>query len=211
MNYIITIARGFGSGGLQVGLELSRQLNIPCYYSQILAMASDTSGISKEAFAMADEKLRGHNLLRLLKSSPNTDHILSPTDKKFTSDDNLFNIQAQVIRELAKSESCIIIGKCANWILKDYDNVISVYIEAPRAYCAKSIIHRLGVTENEAHDLIEKTDRYRADYIKYYTGGTIWTDPVQYDMTLNTDRVGREKAAELIKSYIAIKFDGQAE
>jgi len=204
-NYVITIARGFGSGGKQVGLALSHELGIPCYESQILSLASEYSGLNINMFVKVDEKLHS-GFLQKLKAAPNTDHIVSPSDKKFISADNLFRIQTKIIRELAEKESCIIVGKCANYILRDLDNVISVYIEAPRAYCLASIVEKLDVTEEEAHKLIAKTDKYRADYFKHYTGGRIWTDPVLYDITLNSDRVGIDKCVELIKEYVKIKF-----
>jgi cytidylate kinase len=206
-NYVITIARGFGSGGKQIGLALSKDLGIPCYESQILALAAEYSGINKKMFVKVDEKLP-FSFLPRLKSTPNTDHIVMPTDSKFFAANNLFNIQTKIIRELAEKESCIIIGKCANYLLRDLKNVISVYIEAPRAYCVKNVMEKLDVPEFEAHRIIKDTDRYRAAYFKYYTGGRIWTDPVLYDMTLNSERVGAEKCVELIKNYIKIKFQG---
>ncbi|MDR1538960.1 MAG: cytidylate kinase-like family protein [Clostridiales bacterium] len=206
-NYIITIARGFGSGGKQIGLALSKRLGIPCYESQILSMASDLSGISKEKFNLVDEKLSGGALIKRLKAAPNTDHVLSPNERKFVSDENLFSIQTQVIKHLAETESCVIIGKCANYILRDRSNVISVYIEAPRAACVSTVMDKMGVTEEDAHSLISKTDKYRSDYFKYYTGGRNWTDPVLYDMTLNSDRVGWDKCVKVIESYLKIKFE----
>lgn len=205
-NYVITIARGFGSGGKQVGLELSRILGIPCYESQILSMASNYSGISKDLFFQVDEKLRGYHLIKRLMKANNTDDIVEPTDKSFISDVNLYNIQAKIIKEIGKIQSCIIIGKCANHLLRSYDNTVSVYIEAPRAFCVKRVIERLGVTEEEAHKMIYQTDKYRADYYKYYTGGENWTNPVLYDMTLNSERMGLEKCAQLIIEYLKIKL-----
>lgn len=205
-NFVITIARGFGSGGKQIGLALSKQLGIPCYESQILSMASNYSGINKDLFFQVDEKLRGYHLIKRLMKSANKDDIVEPTDRSFISDVNLYNIQAKIIKELAKQQSCIIIGKCANHLLRDYDNTVSVYIEAPRAFCVKNVIERLGVTEEEAHRMIYQTDRYRADYYKYYTGGETWTNPVLYDMTLNSDRMGMDKCTELIIQYLKIKL-----
>lgn len=205
-NYVITIARGFGSGGKQVGLELSKLLDIPCYESQILSMASNYSGVSKDLFFQVDEKLRGYHLIKRLMRANNKDDIVEPTDKSFFSDVNLYNIQSKIIRELAKNQSCIIIGKCANHLLRDYDNTVSVYIEAPRAFCVKRIVERLGVTEDEAHKMIYQTDKYRADYYKYYTGGENWTNPVLYDMTLNSARTGVENAAKIIIEYLKIKL-----
>lgn len=205
-NFVITIARGFGSGGKQIGLALSKQLGIPCYEGQILSMASNYSGINKDLFFQVDEKLRGYHLIKRLMKSANKDDIVEPTDKSFISDVNLYNIQAKIIKELAKQQSCIIIGKCANHLLRDYDNTVSVYIEAPRAFCVKNVIERLGVTEEEAHRMIYQTDRYRADYYKYYTGGETWTNPVLYDMALNSDRMGMDKCTELIIQYLKIKL-----
>lgn len=205
-NYVITIARGFGSGGKQIGLALSQALGIPCYESQILSMASDYSGIKREKFVEVDEKLKGSYLLKKLSAAPNTDFVIGPMEKNFTSDVNLYNIQAHIIRELAKIQSCIIIGKCANHILKNRDNVISVYIEAPRAACIKNVVNLLGVSEGEANKMIYQTDRYRAEYYKYYTGGEDWTNPVLYDMTLNSNRISKEKCVILIKEYLKIKF-----
>jgi len=206
-NYVITIARGFGSGGKQVGLALSRDLGIPCYESQILALASEYSGINQNKFVKVDEKLPlPLSFLPKLKGAPNTDHLMTPQDKKFVSAKNLFNIQTKIIRELAEKESCIIIGKCANFILRDLKNVISVYIEAPRAYCLANVMEKMDATEEEANRLITETDKYRAAYFKYYTRGRVWTDPVLYDMTLNSERVGIEKCVKLIKEYINIKF-----
>lgn len=205
-NFVITIARGFGSGGKQIGLALSKQLGIPCYESQILSMASNYSGINKDLFFQVDEKLRGYHLIKRLMKSANKDDIVEPTDKSFISDVNLYNIQAKIIKELAKQQSCIIIGKCANHLLRDYENTVSVYIEAPRAFCVKNVIERLGVTEEEAHRMIYQTDRYRADYYKYYTGGETWKNPVLYDMTLNSDRMGMDKCTELIIQYLKIKL-----
>ncbi len=204
-NYVITIARGFGSGGKEIGEKLSKKLGIPCYDKQIIKMASDKSGLNESLFADVDEKLRGSYLSNLLKRVPFT-RVVSPEDKDFTSDMNLFNIQSEIIKQLARTESCIIIGKCANMLLCDYSNVASFYIEAPRQDCVRSIMDKMYVTEQVANELIQKTDKYRSDYYKYYTGGGDWTNPVSYDMTLNSARVGREQCAETIIHYITNKF-----
>ena len=205
-NYIITIARGFGSGGKQIGLRLSKRLGIPCYEKQILQMASDYSGINKSLFVKSDEKLNGKKIAMALKKFPKINRLAEPNQKDFVSDVNLFNIQAEMIRELAKTESCIIIGKCANYILKDFDNVVSVYVEASRRACRATIMDRLDVTAQEADQMIYQTDKYRSDYYSYYTGGGKWTDPVAYDMTLNSERIGYDDCADLIIHYKDIKL-----
>ncbi|MDR3278199.1 MAG: cytidylate kinase-like family protein, partial [Oscillospiraceae bacterium] len=130
--------------------------------------------------------------------------------KDFTSDDSLFQLQAKIIRDLANHTSCVIIGKCANKILERWKNVVSVYVEAPRAYCEQSIMKALGVDRAAAARMIAKTDKYRADYYRYYTGGDYWTNPVSYDLTLNSARIGRENCVRLISDYIKLKFEDGA-
>ena len=204
-NFVITIARGFGSGGKDIGTRLAQELGIPCYDRQLLTMASDRSGIDESVFVETDEKLRGRYIANFLRRTP-VSGILEPREKDFVSDINVFNLQAELIRILAQSESCIIIGKCADHILKDYKNVISIYIEAPRAACVESIMEKMHVSEERANQLIRSTDKYRAKYYSYYSGGKEWTNPCNYDLVLNSDRIGREKCVELIKKYIEIKF-----
>ncbi len=203
-NFVITIARGFGSGGKYIGSMLAQELNIPCYDTQLPAMLEDYSGINKARFAQVDEKLNVSYFLKVL-SNTKTNYIATPMEKDFVSDNNLFNIQSKLIKKLSEEHSCIIIGKCANHILQKKSNVISVYVEAPRAVCVKNVIELLGLTEEEAHKMIQKTDKYRADYYKYYTNGASWTDPVAYHMTLNTGKVSREHCVRLIIHCLKLK------
>mgnify|MGYP000857309362 CR=1 FL=1 len=204
-NYVITIARGFGSGGKEIATKLGERLGIPCYERQLLTMASDQSGIDEGLFVETDERLRGKYIANWLRKIPFT-AVLEPNEKDFVSDINLFNIQAELIRSLAKSESCIIVGKCADHILKDYKNVISLYVEAPRSACVKSIMNKMYISEERANQLIHSTDRYRAQYYNYYTGGKDWTNPINYDLILNSNRIGRDNCVEVIMEYIKIKF-----
>jgi cytidylate kinase len=203
--YVITIARGFGSGGKDIGMRLSKALGIPCYERQILTMASEKNGIDEYIFVENDEKLRGKYIANFLRKVP-VSGIVEPYDKEFISDVNIFNLQAEIIRSLAATESCIIIGKCADYILKDNKNVISIYVEAPRECCVKSIREKMHVSEERAHQLIHSTDKYRSKYYSYYTGGRDWTNPTNYDLVLNTGRVDRDMCVEIVKNYVNMKF-----
>lgn len=203
-NYVITIARGFGSGGKQIALELGKKLGIPCYENEILDMASDESGLNRTLFQETDEKLRGSLFVKKLKGMPKISAV-SPQDKKFESDINLFNLQVQIIRSLAMSQSCIIVGKCADHVLQYFDNVYRIYIDAPRDACIKSIMNKMCVSEKEANKLIVKTDKYRANYYKYYTGKE-WTNPTNYDLFINSDKVGREHCADVIELYVKYRL-----
>jgi cytidylate kinase len=205
-HYVFTVARGFGSGGTEIAQKIASKLGIPCYEKQILEMASNYSGLSEELFIEVDEKLRGNVILKELSKFTFPKEV-SPQSKKFESDINLFCIQAEIIKHLAKTTSCVIIGKCADYVLKDFDNVGSFYIEAPRSECLDSIMSRLNVTEHEAIRLLEKTDKYRGEYYRFYSGGNYWTNPINYDLTMNSARIGREKCAKAIIDLMSLKYE----
>lgn len=204
-NYVITVARGFGSGGKEIASKLAEELGIACYENRILTLASQLSGLDEELFHEVNEKVRGKKFSSLLKGLPRTIKP-KPMDGEFVSDERLFEFQKQIIENLAKSESCIIVGKCADWILKDYPNVVSIYIEAPRDFCLKRIMEKMQVNEETAHTSITKTDQYRAAYYEHYTGGNYWTNPVNYDLTLNSKRAGIDNCVSIIKSYLKLKL-----
>ncbi len=204
-SYVITIARGFGSGGKEIGSKLAEDLGIPCYENRILTLASQLSGLDEQLFDEVNEKMRGKKFSALLKGLPRSKKP-NPADSEFVSDDRLFEFQKQIIENLANTESCVIIGKCADWVLKSYSNVISIYIEAPRAFCLKRVMNKMNVNEETAHASITMTDKYRAAYYEHYTGGNYWTNPVNYDLTLNSERVGIDNCVTVIKDYIKIKF-----
>ena len=207
-NIVITIARGFGSGGKYIGSKLADELGIPCYDRQLLTLASQESGIDENLFVDTNERLSGNVLTRKLKSLPFST-VLDPHEKEFLSDNNLFNIQSAILRKLAMTESFVVIGKCADYLLKIYANVVSFYVEAPREACITSIMERAKVDRDRAEKMIVKTDRYRAEYYKYYTHGGDWTNPMNYDLTLNSYRIGRDRCVDVMKDYIDLKFDGK--
>lgn len=203
-NYVVTVARGFGSGGKEIASRLAKELGISCYENRILTLASQLSGIDEHVFAEVNEKMRESFFSGLLKGLPR--RKAPKVEGEFVSDDRLFEFQKQIILNLAASESCVIVGKCADWILKDHPNVVSVYIEAPREYCRPRVMEKMQVSAEIADRSITNTDKYRAEYYAHYTGGNYWTNPVNYDMTLNSARVGEDKCVELIKNYLHIKF-----
>jgi cytidylate kinase len=132
--YVITIARGYGSGGRTIGKMLSEELGIPYYDRDLLRLASDDSGINEELFAKADEKLKKSLLFKIARNIYKGE-LIPPDSDDFVSNDNLFNYQAKIIKELAETESCIIIGRCADFILKDYPNVVRLFVHAPLEDC----------------------------------------------------------------------------
>ncbi len=205
-NIVITVARGFGSGGKKIASQVAKDMGIHCYENRILTLASQMSGVEEDVFREVNEKIRGKSFMKSLLNGLPKRKVPTPENKEFVSDEHLFEIQKKIIEDLADMESCVIVGKCADWILKDRPNVISIYIEAPRPYCRKRIMERMQVDAATADRSISQTDKYRAAYYAHYTGGNYWTNPVNYDMTLNSERAGIENCVKTIEEYIRIKY-----
>lgn len=201
-NVVITIARQYGSGGRTVGEMLAERLGIHFYDKELAKLASEASGINEALFVNTDEKVKG--LFHMGKGTY-TGEVLSPKSDDYTSGDNLFNFQAKVIRELAEKESCVIMGRCADYILKDYENVLSVFVHAPKDFCMEQAAKKQSLSEKELERFIAKTDKHRADYYKYRTGRE-WTDARNYDLCLDSSKLGFERCVEEIIAYMNVRF-----
>lgn len=204
-NVVVTIARQYGSGGKTVGEMLAKEMGIPCYGENLLKLASEESGIHERLFMQLDEKLQNSPLLRMT-TDVYTGELIPPDSSEFVSAKNLFNYQAKVIKRLAESESCVIVGRAADFVLKDYPNVISVFVHASEEFNLARAMERNSMTESEMKKFIAKTDRYRADYYKHYTGRE-WTDARNYDLCLNSGKLGFEKCVQEIKGYMKVRFE----
>ena len=203
-NIVITIARQYGSGGKTVGEMLANEVGIHYYDKELAKIASEVSGINEAMFVTADENKKNLPLFKSSKSAYQGE-VLPPESADFTSDDNLFNYQAKAIKELADTKSCVIIGRCADYVLKDYDNVLSVFVHAPHDFCMEQAAKKHSMSEKDLEKLIAKIDKHRADYYKYYTGKE-WTDARNYDLCLNSSKLGFERCVEEIKAYIKVRF-----
>lgn len=201
-NFVITIARGYGSGGRTIGKMLAKDLNIPYYDRQLLRLASDDSGINEQLFIDADEKLKSTLLYKVAKKVYKGE-LIPPDQDDFISNENLFNYQAKIIKELAQKESCIIIGRCADYVLKDFENVVSVYIHAPLEACIQGV-EKIAPVKNPKQYILT-TDKRRAAYYHYFTGQD-WKEANNYDLCLDSSVLGYEKCIEVIKAYLAIKM-----
>lgn len=201
---IFTIARQYGSGGKTVGKMLADELGINFYNQEILQLASEDSGIRLELFNQADEKLRNNPLwgsqTRVYRGG-----VITPDRDDFVSAENLFNYQAKVIKELAEKESCVIVGRCADFVLKDRDDVMSVYVHAPMDYCIDRGMERNSMSKREMEKFIIKTDKYRGNFYHYYTGNS-WYDARNYDLCLDSSKLGFDKCVEAIKAYAKVRF-----
>lgn len=204
-NVIITIARQYGSGGKTIGQMFAKKNGIPVYGRDILQKAADDSGISEALFGQVDEKLKNGSLFGIAKKIYKIGDLISPSESDFVSAQNLFNYQAKVIRNLAEEGPCVFIGRCADFVLSDKPNVVSVFIHAPKEYCLEQAKERTSASVGDLGKFIEKTDKYRGDYYRYYTGHE-WNDARNYDLCLDSSKLGFEGCIEAIEQYIAVRF-----
>ena len=203
-NRVITIARSYGSGGRKMGKLLAKELGYDYYDREILRIASDESGISEELFTRADENTR-LPLFRIARQVY-TGEVIPPDSDDFISNENLFRYQAKIIRELASTRNCVIVGRCANYILRGRDNVMNVFVTAPVVDCVRRVMETDGRDLEEAEKRIRKTDKRRADYFKYFTGRE-WQDAALYDLCLNTGHMSEQKCLNIVKAYMEARFD----
>ncbi len=201
---VITIARQYGSGGKSIGKLLAKDLGINAYSREILKLASEDSGINEVLFNQVDEKLKNTTLFNIMRKEYHGE-LIPPESEDFYSNQNLFNYQAKIIKDLAEEEPCIIIGRCADYVLKDYSNVISVFVHASPEYNRKQVIERGAHSGKDIDKFIQKTDKYRADYYKHYTGRN-WKDATNYDLCLNSEKLGDAGCVEAIKAYARVRF-----
>ena len=200
--YVITLGRECGAGATYIAQHLSKELGIPYYDKDIFRMVSDKSGVLEEFFHVNSERPGNNLLYKLVKD-------LKPADQKpslgkdIVSPDNLFRFQSELIRELADNESCIIIGRCADYVLKDNPDVIRLFFYAPLEDCIRRVVDQNGISAKEAEKKIAKIDKYRADYYKYYTGNA-WNDARNYDFCLDTSSMSYEKLVAVVKNIIKI-------
>lgn len=201
-NYVITISRTCGSGGSYVAEELEKKLGIKLYGQDILQLASEDSGISIDLFARSDEELQTNPLFKFTKYIYDG-KLIPPSSHDFTSQENLFNYQAKVLRELADKESYIVIGRCADFVLKD-KNIVRVFICANKKDRINTEAERLSISKKEAETRIDKVDKKRTNHYNYFTGNNR-TDVTNYDICLNTSTMSYDKCADIIIDYLKAK------
>ena len=203
-NVVITISRMYGSGGRTVAGMLSQRLNIPFYDKDLVKLASEDSGINEALFVNADEKVKNSHIFKVAKSVYNGE-IIPPESKDFTSNRNLFNFQAKIIKKLAETESCVIVGRCAEFVLKEYDNVLSVLIHAPLDFCYEKASEKLGMSGKELEDYVNRINKQKEEYHKFYTG-SVWYDARNYDLCLDSSKLGFDRCVDEIIAYMDVRF-----
>lgn len=198
-NFVVAITRTCGSGGMSIGQLLADHYGVNIYDRKLLQLASEDSGISEELFARADEDQK-QSLLFRASQKVYSGGLIPPEKEDFTSNNNLFNYQAKVLRELADESNYVVIGRAADYVLRDKPGLVRVYIYASREKCIEKEMNRQKIDWKTADKFISKTDKYRRDYYRYFTGQE-WENMQNYDLCINTTQMTYERAAKAIQDF----------
>ncbi len=197
MNHIITISRQHGSGGKEIGELLSASLGIPCYDNKLIQLASEKSGFSEEHFRDYDKNASNsflYSLVRGFQYHQNATGMWSLEDKIYTT-------QSRVIHEIADEGPCIIIGRCADYILSERPELVKIFVYASPDFRAERLASREGISREKALDEIKATDKRRQNYYNYHSD-TKWGDAQNYNLCIDSSFCGVEKAAQIICDFV---------
>ena len=197
-HYCICIGRKFCSGGRNIASMVAERLNVKVYDRDLLKMASQNTGFSEQFFEEADEEKTRKGLRSLFMSRFNSSNGFA---NNYLSNESLFNMQSDAIRKIHESEDCVFIGRCADYVLRESDRLLNVFIAADMDDRVDRVCRHAeeGMTHSKALSLIEDVDRKRSSYYNYFTGRT-WGDPAFYDICLNSTAFGYDKCADMIVS-----------
>ena len=194
---IITIARQYGSGGREIGEAVAKKLGIPLFDKQLITDAASKGNLNEEVLKKTDESA-ANSLLYTLAMGSNVAGTTMHFGYKMPINDKLFILQSEVIKEYAKEGSCVIIGRCSDYVLRDEENVFRLFIYGDLEHRKARVAERHPeIKSAQIIDIINKTDRRRASYYNFYTGNT-WGKYDNYDMAINSSTLGIEGTAELI-------------
>lgn len=196
-NFVITVGRQFGSCGKEIGHALAKRFGITFYDKELIALASKESGLCQEFFEKADEKNSG-NLLQAFAAG----FTFGPFQyNDFLSNDKLFQIQSDVIRKVADEHSCVIVGRCADYILRDNKRCINIFIHADLEKRVKTVMERQGIPEQEARELVRKMDKTRPNYYNFYSDKE-WGVASSYHLSVDSSLLGVDGTVDFIEQFV---------
>ncbi len=198
-NPVITIARQYGCEGHRVGEKVAELLGIPFYDKELISLAAQKSGYHPEALKRADEKAAGSLLYTLATGASTLGGMIGHYD--IPINDKLFIVQNDIIKELAQKEQCVIIGRCGDYALRNFDNKLTVFIYGDIKDRVRHIAEVEGVSEDVAENMVAKEDKRRASYYNFYTG-LKWGVPERYSICLNSSLLGIDGCAEMIVDVV---------
>jgi cytidylate kinase len=201
-NYVITIGRQLGSGGKLIGELLSQKLGIPCYDKELIHLASRESGLGKEFFEKIDEK-SSHSFFGNFFGFRSG--YMGDNSGNYLCNETLFKIQSDVIKVLAEKESCIFVGRCADYILRNHPRCLTIFVTADTGDRIRRVSQNEPIAEKETRILIEQADKRRACYYNYYSNRE-WGKATSYDLCINSSVFGIDAIVLLIEAYIKKNF-----
>ncbi len=199
---IINVGRQLGSGGHDIGQMLASDFQAKYYDRELLNLAAKESGFSEKFFEQNDERKGFFKGLFNVQTSHFSGGSLYKTG---FSQESLFQFQSDAIRKAAEEGSCVFLGRCADYVLRDFPNVVNVFITASMEYRAQRIAKRINTTPEDARKFIEQGEKKRADYYNYYTG-KIWGHSESYDMCIDSSILGIPETEKLIAEFIRKRF-----
>ena len=199
-NKIYTIGREFGSGGREVGEKLAAKLGIKLYDKELLQQAAKDSGFCEEIFENHDEIPTNSFLYSLVMDTYSVSGYSAAPFLDMPLNHKVFLAQFETIKKIAEKESCVIVGRCADYALSDNPDCINVFIHADLDVRIKNVSRNLNITENKARDIINKTDKQRASYYNYYTSKK-WGDSKSYNLSLDAGKLGTDNCVEMILKF----------
>ena len=196
MNTIITIGRQAGSGGREIGEKLAKHFGIPFFDRELLSRAAKESGFCEEMIQMHDEKPTNSFLYNLVMDTYSFGYNTS-TFVDMPISHKVFLAQFDTVKKIADEGPCVIVGRCADYALSDYDNVLKLFIYGNDEDRCKRLMNRFKLEEKEATDLMNKTDKKRSNYYNYYSSKK-WGHAESYDLCINSSLLGIDKTVNLI-------------
>lgn len=200
MNKIITISRQYGSGGREIGAKLAEKLGIPFFDNELITRAAKESGFAEAAFENAEKKAT-NSLLYSIAMGMNSYGNQELGFSGLSLDDRIYLAQSDVIRKVAAEGPCIIVGRCADYILRDMKNVVNIFIMADMEFRKERAIRIDGLAENKAEETITKIDKRRANYYNYHSSEK-WGRAENYHLAIKSSYGGIDHAVEVIRAFI---------
>ena len=206
-NVVITIGRQFGSGGRYVGRLLAEKLGVPFYDKELLSEAAKNSGICEEIFEEHDEKPT-RSLLFSLVTGMQSHMAAGNFYMDMPLNHKIFLAQFDAIRRIADEGPCVIVGRCADYVLREKPDAVSVFVKGDMESKIARAVKYYGIEEDKAEERIRKADKQRASYYNYYATAT-WGDVDNYDLVVDTGVLGVEGAVELIAKFLELREEKQ--
>lgn len=203
-NFVITFGRQFGSGGRKIAKKVADTLGIEFFDKNLIAIAAKESGLSENLFDGIDERPTNsllYSLVMGLQSDRNSIHRYGD----ILNSDSIFRIQSKIIDDLVKDKSCVVVGRCSDYVLREHKNTVNVFIHAKEEFKLERVMRIYKQKEKEALDTIRRTDKKRRNYYNFYTNRE-WGNVSNYDISLDSSALGIDDSAKIICDFVNLKF-----